>query len=83
MYLLGVAVNLRLAVSHGARKVWVFGSVALGDSGPHSDFDFLIELEPGRSLLDHAALLLDLQELLRCDVDVLTEQGTSQNPGES
>jgi uncharacterized protein len=35
----------------------------------------LIDLEPGRSLLDHAALLLELEELLKCQVDVVTERG--------
>ena len=37
--------------------------------------DFLVELEEGRSLLDHAALLLDLKDLLGCDVDVVTDRG--------
>jgi predicted nucleotidyltransferase len=34
-----------------------------------------VELEPGRSLLDQAALVLDLEELLGCKVDVVTERG--------
>lgn len=52
----------------------MFGSVARGDDGPASDIDFLVELEPGRSLLDHAALLLDLEQLLDRKVDVATER---------
>jgi hypothetical protein len=52
----------------------MFGSVARGDAGPASDVDFLVELEPGRSLLDHAALMLDLSELLGCAVDVVSER---------
>lgn len=66
---------LSTAARHGARKVRVFGSVVRGEAGPESDLDFLVELEPGRSLLDHAALLLDLQDLLGHDVDVLTDKG--------
>lgn len=66
---------LRIAAKHGARNVRIFGSVARGDTGPDSDVDFLIELEPGRSLLDHAALLLELERLLGCKVDVVTERG--------
>jgi len=66
---------LSTAARHGARKVRVFGSVVRGEVGPESDLDFLVELEPGRSLLDHAALLLDLQDLLGHDVDVLTDKG--------
>jgi predicted nucleotidyltransferase len=37
--------------------------------------DFLVALQPGRSLLDLGALLMDLQDLLGCDVDVVTELG--------
>lgn len=66
---------LQMAARHGARNVRVFGSVARGEAGPESDLDFLIELEPGRSLLDHAALMLDLEQLLGCHVDVATERG--------
>ncbi|RJQ46065.1 MAG: nucleotidyltransferase [Gaiellales bacterium] len=66
---------LQMAAQHGARNVRVFGSVARGEAGPESDLDFLIELEPGRSLLDHAALLLDLEQLLGFRVDVATERG--------
>jgi hypothetical protein len=35
----------------------------------------LVELEPGRSLFDHASLLLKLQELLGCKVDVVNDRG--------
>ena len=69
---------LRIAAQHGARNVRVFGSVARGDAGPESDIDFLVELEPGRSLLDHAALLLDLEQLLGRKVDVATERGLKE-----
>lgn len=64
---------LRIAAKHGARNVRVFGSAVRGEAGEHSDVDFLVDLEPGRSLLDHAGLILDLQELLGREVDVLTE----------
>jgi predicted nucleotidyltransferase len=66
---------LRIAAKHGARNVRVFGSAARGEAKPGSDLDFLVELEPGRSLLDQAALVLDLEELLGCKVDVVTEVG--------
>ena len=55
---------LEPARRRGARSVRVFGSVARGDAGPGSDLDLLVEWEPGRSLLDHAGLVQDLQELL-------------------
>ena len=65
---------LRLAREHGARKLRLFGSAARGDDRPDSDLDLLVEMEPGRSLVDHVALKQDLEELLGRDVDVVTEQ---------
>ena len=66
---------LDLARRHGATRVRVFGSVARGDAGPGSDLDFLVDMEPGRSLMDQGGLLMDLRELLGCKVDVVTEPG--------
>jgi uncharacterized protein len=65
---------LRLAARHGACNVRVFGSVVRGEAGPGSDVDFLVEIEPGRSLLDHVCLLQDLEEILGCKVDVVNEK---------
>jgi hypothetical protein len=66
---------LRIAAKHGARNIRVFGSVVRGEAGPESDIDFLVELEPDRSLLDHVALLQDLEDVLGRKVDVVTENG--------
>ena len=66
---------LRLAALHGARNVRIFGSVARGEAGPDSDLDVLVDMEPGRSLFDMGGLLTDLQDLLGCKVDVVTEKG--------
>ena len=65
---------LRLAARRGARNLRVFGSVARGDANEHSDLDLLVEWEPDRSLLDHAGLVQDLQELLGMKVHVGTEK---------
>jgi uncharacterized protein len=65
---------LALADKHGASNVRLFGSVARGEAGPKSDVDILIDLESGRSLLDQIALGQDLEELLGCKVDVVTEK---------
>ena len=62
-----------VADRHGARNVRVFGSVARGDAGLDSDVDFLVDMEGGRSLMDRAGLVVELQELLGCVVDVATE----------
>jgi predicted nucleotidyltransferase len=66
---------LCICAKHGARNVRVFGSVARGEADEQSDIDLLVEFDPGRSLLDHAALWLDLQDLLGCKVDVLSDRG--------
>ncbi|HYP40012.1 MAG TPA: nucleotidyltransferase family protein [Chloroflexia bacterium] len=62
---------LEIAARHGAHNVRIFGSVARGEATPESDLDFLVELEPGRSLLDHVALLQDLESLLGRKVDLV------------
>src|SRR3954470_8646086 len=41
---------LRIAASHGAGKVRVFGSVARGQARPDSDVDLLVEFEPRRTV---------------------------------
>ena len=69
---------LQLAVKHGARNVRVFGSRARGKGGPESDIDFLVEMEPGRSLFDLGGLSIDLQALLDLKVDVVTEKGLKE-----
>lgn len=66
---------LRIAARHGARKVRVFGSAARGEADEASDVDFLVEMEPGRSLLDMGGLLMELRALLGREVDVVTERG--------
>jgi predicted nucleotidyltransferase len=66
---------LRLASKYGARNVRIFGSVARGAAGPQSDVDFLVQMEEGRSLLDHVGLMQDLEDLLGKKVDIVTESG--------
>jgi predicted nucleotidyltransferase len=66
---------LRIAALCGARNVRVFGSVARGDNDARSDIDFLVDLEPDRSLFDLSGLLLDLEAVLHSQVDVVTERG--------
>jgi len=65
---------LRLASRHGAHSLRVFGSVARNEATENSDLDLLVAWEPGRSLLDHAGLVEDLQDLLGIKVHVGTEK---------
>jgi predicted nucleotidyltransferase len=66
---------LCICAKHGAHNVRVFGSVARGEADEQSDIDLLVDMEPGRSLLDLGGLLMDLQALLGQKVDVVTERG--------
>jgi len=68
---------LTIARTHGAVGVRVFGSAVRGGAGPTSDIDILVDLEPGRSLLDLVAMKQDLEDLLDRKVDVLTEAAIS------
>ena len=65
------------AAHHGARNVRVFGSTARGETGDSSDVDLLVEMEPGRSLLDLVGLWQDLEDFLGTHVDVLSDGGVS------
>jgi len=66
---------LRIAATHGAYNVRVFGSVVKDEDDEKSDVDFLVEMEKGRSLLDMGGLLMDLRDLLGREVDVVTPDG--------
>ena len=66
---------LRICANHGARNVRVFGSVARGEADAQSDIDLIVEFEPERSLLDHAALWLELQDILGCKLEVVSDRG--------
>jgi predicted nucleotidyltransferase len=57
--------------------VHVFGSVVRGEAKTGSDLDLLVKLEPGRSPLDLIAIKQDLEDLLGCEVDVVTEAAIS------
>lgn len=65
---------LGIAQRYGASDIRVFGSVARGDTHDGSDVDLIVRFETGRSLFDHAGLLMELQELLGIKVDVIDEE---------
>jgi len=63
-----------LAKKYGAYNVRIFGSLVRGELKDNSDIDFLVTFEPQRSLFDQGGLLMDLQDLLHCKVDIVDEQ---------
>ncbi len=68
---------LRVLSLHGARNPRIFGSVARGQAQASSDIDVLVDMEPGRTLLDLIALEQALSDILGHHVDVVTDGGIS------
>jgi predicted nucleotidyltransferase len=64
---------LRICADHGARNIRVFGSFARGRARPDSDVDLLVDAGPVHSPWFPGGLLTDLQDLLGCKVDIVTE----------
>jgi len=58
--------------AHHARNARVFGSVLYGRDTHGSDLDVLIDPTPETTLLDVAAIQVELERLLGVPVDVLT-----------
>jgi predicted nucleotidyltransferase len=67
----------RIARAHGVVRLRVFGSHASGTATASSDLDLLVDLKPRRDLLDLIGFKLDLEDLLGCRVDVVTEGSLS------
>ena len=65
----------RIASSHGAANIRIFGSVARGEAGPESDVDLLIDVGAQTSSWFPAGLIIDLENLLGRKVEVVTERG--------
>lgn len=64
---------LRAAAARGAFDIRIFGPVARGQERPDSEIDLLVTWKPGTSLLDHAALILDLEHLLGRKVEIASD----------
>ena len=73
---------LALATKQGASNVRVFDVGVRHDSSPAGEVNFLVNLEPGKSLLALAGLMVNLQELLNCDVYVTEEGGLKGEHGQ-
>ena len=66
---------LEIARRHGGHDVRIFGSVARADAGEFSDLDLIVRFDPEATLFDHGALIMDLRDLLRVEVNVISEGG--------
>jgi predicted nucleotidyltransferase len=61
-----------VVLAHRAVNPRVFGSVLLGSDTDDSDLDLLIDTTPQTTLMDVAAIQVELEQLLGVSVDVLT-----------
>ena len=57
---------------HGIKKAALFGSIVRGESTEVSDIDILVEMPETATLLELAELKIELEEILKKNVDVLT-----------
>jgi predicted nucleotidyltransferase len=62
----------RVVESHRARNARVFGSVLRGEDTDGSDLDLLIDPTPETTLMDVAAIQVELKRLIGVSVDVVT-----------
>ena len=63
---------IKVLIEHEVKRAALFGSIVRGEATEDSDIDLLIEFKGRKSLLDLVGLKLELQELLRRKVDVVT-----------
>jgi len=56
-------------------KAWLFGSFARGEETPESDVDILIVPDQMVGLFKLSGMHLDLQDMLKTRVDLVTEKG--------
>lgn len=61
----------QIARRHNISRLFVFGSVARGESTEHSDVDFLVEIQENASLFDVAGFSYEIEKLLGLSVDVV------------
>jgi predicted nucleotidyltransferase len=69
---------LAITRKHGARDVRVFGSFVRNEQTIESDVDLLVQLPERATLIDHASLIIDLEQTLKRRVDVITYNGLSR-----
>jgi predicted nucleotidyltransferase len=64
---------VRIAARHGATQVRLIGPVVRDEARPDSDIDLLVTWSEGTSLLDQAALMLELESLVGRKVDIASD----------
>ena len=62
---------LEIGSRYQITEIFVFGSIARGESGPSSDVDFLIEMQEGASMLGVGGFIHDASKFLEVEVDAI------------
>jgi len=65
---------LQAALRHGIRDVRMFGSVARDEATDESDIDLLVDLEPGRTLVDLIGFQQEAEKILGVEVDAVAQR---------
>ncbi len=68
---------VELCRKHKVRELSLFGSRARGDNNAHSDFDFMVDFLPesGIGLIEFSGMQIELEELMKNRVDLVTKDG--------
>lgn len=70
---------IEVATKHGAFNIRIFGSVARDEETQNSDIDFLIDYDINKiTPWFPGGLLKDLEDLLGCKIDIVTEKRLSK-----
>ncbi|WP_100332644.1 nucleotidyltransferase family protein [Bacillus xiapuensis] len=64
---------IKIGKKHGIDNIRVFGSVARLEGGQNSDHDFLVDIDPERSLFDLIRFKHELEDMLGISIDVVTK----------
>ena len=70
---------LRIAHSHGADDLRIFGSFAAGNPSDDSDLDLVASFRPGTSLIDRIAMMQEIEDILHIKVDVVNERALNDS----
>ncbi len=65
---------LQIATKYKVDDIKVFGSTVRNEARENSDIDFLVHFREEASLLDEAGLDIELSELLKCKVDIISDR---------
>lgn len=67
-----------IAEKHGVERIYLFGSVARGDGGDESDYDFCVDLGKIRDLFEFSEFFQDIRQAVGRDIDVIETKSAGE-----